>query len=265
MWYTTKNSASTKALLVLLLLLASASAASAAAHDERDERAGAGNRRLAFAASQSGLRDPRTVQLKVARRVVTTAGIAGPPAAARAAFGGDPAAEAAAGGLRRFAGSVDAGTSTQRRHRQQHQNVDDAEMTGGNDDEGDGGYHPRIAHLSPENASGGITCEYEDCPGRQGGYENFENEMGAYREPPSDEDLPPMPDYGETCVEGRAWHSLNRPNCNAFHESVDAGSMGVSRGGAAVDGESRITFLAQGSKRDTWEVDRMLVPEVSIL
>ena len=109
--------------------------------------------------------------------------------------------------------------------------------------------HPRTTFIS----SKGTTCEYLDCSISTS---KFENEMGEFKEPPTEEELPPLDRYDATCVQGRAWHSLNPVNCNMFHE-VETGLREEKEGG------NRIKFLAHGGRRDAWELDRSVQEEQS--
>ncbi len=102
--------------------------------------------------------------------------------------------------------------------------------------------YPRTLSVSP-----GPDCNYHDCTNIDCSTK-FENEMGEYKEPSSDQDLPPLTRYGkvEECVQGRAWHSFVPLNCNAFHE-IDSGMTQEGR-----DNGNYYQFLDGGGRRDAW-------------
>ena len=103
--------------------------------------------------------------------------------------------------------------------------------------------HPRVVYLSPPSDN---DSSYPPV--------KFENEMGEYKEPPTYKELAEVERYDESCVPGRAWHSFNPLNCNAFHE-IESG-MSVDEGNG-----NRIKFLDHGGRRDAWELDRIIPQE----
>eukprot|EP00581_Thalassiosira_minuscula_P012109 CAMPEP_0183712740 /NCGR_PEP_ID=MMETSP0737-20130205/7810_1 /TAXON_ID=385413 /ORGANISM="Thalassiosira miniscula, Strain CCMP1093" /LENGTH=517 /DNA_ID=CAMNT_0025941417 /DNA_START=22 /DNA_END=1575 /DNA_ORIENTATION=- len=80
----------------------------------------------------------------------------------------------------------------------------------------------------------------------------FENELGEYKPPKSDQELPPNIDKSG-CVLAKAWHKMLNLNCNSFHE-IETGMTVADHN----DG-NYIKWLASGGRRDAWEYQHNVV------